>query len=98
MLTSVLQSTQSMGKLLNFFSINSNFFRLEDPAVIMDLINMMICTSKIENVSIDFSTTLIKKARSLIASNYMVKIYPPPQIYYLQLWLTLYLDSHQNRP
>lgn len=46
--------------------------RLEDPAVIMDLINMMMCTSKIENVSIDFSTTLIKKARCLIASNYMV--------------------------
>ena len=41
----------------------------------MDLINMMILTKKIQNISIEFATTLIGKARDLVGSNYMVGMF-----------------------
>lgn len=45
-----------------------------DPMVLVDLINMVIQTKKVDTMNIEFSTTLLKKAAILAESNYIIHI------------------------
>jgi hypothetical protein len=45
-----------------------------DPAVLADLVNMVINSKKIDTINIEFATTLLKKSELLIFSSYIVHI------------------------
>lgn len=45
-----------------------------DPMVLVDLINMVIQTKKVDTMSIEFATVLLKKAAILAESNYIIHI------------------------
>jgi WD40 repeat protein len=45
-----------------------------DPMVLVDLINMVINTKKVDTMSIEFATALLRKAALLAESNYIIHI------------------------
>lgn len=45
-----------------------------DPMVLVDLINMVINTKKVDTMNIDFATALLRKAAVLAESNYIIHI------------------------
>ena len=47
---------------------------LNEPVVIQDLVNMIMTTNKVSNMSIEFNTVLLKKAIILIESKYIIHI------------------------
>jgi con80 domain of Katanin len=70
------------------FSFMKAFEEQHDPMIIMDMINMIVTTDKMNAITIDSASIFTKKAGILIDSKYQVSSFT----------FLICLDSHQSRP
>ena len=57
------------------FSFLKAFEEQQDPTIIMDMINMIVTTNKLQAVTIDSASIFTKKAAVLLESKYQVGFY-----------------------